>query len=185
MWVELLFVLALDRYHNIDVVGEYSRYFLLIPQAFFSVEILLHNAYNLMAEQNGDDQWLNDQRSHRMSSHKMSFWIMSTFVKWKFYELIFCRAQQLWADGIGAHKSYWNESQIIATGFQHYCKSSHRTPSMGPTWGPPGSCRPHMGPMLAPRTLLLGSVPVHLDLNWGCLFFKRVSHTWLYDRVSG
>ena len=25
---------------------------------------------------------------------------------------------------------------------------------VGPTWGPPGSCRPQMGPMLAPRTLL-------------------------------
>ena len=28
---------------------------------------------------------------------------------------------------------------------------------MGPTWGPPGSCRPQMGPMLAPWTLLSGS----------------------------
>ena len=27
---------------------------------------------------------------------------------------------------------------------------------MGPTWGPPGSCRPQMGPMLDPWTLLLG-----------------------------
>ena len=27
---------------------------------------------------------------------------------------------------------------------------------MGPTWDPPGSCRPQMGPMLAPRTLLSG-----------------------------
>ena len=27
---------------------------------------------------------------------------------------------------------------------------------MKPTWGPPGSCRPQMGPMLAPRTLLSG-----------------------------
>ena len=26
---------------------------------------------------------------------------------------------------------------------------------MGPTWGPPGSCRPQMGPMLAPWTFLL------------------------------
>ena len=26
---------------------------------------------------------------------------------------------------------------------------------MGPTWGPPGSCRHQMGPMLAPRILLL------------------------------
>ena len=28
---------------------------------------------------------------------------------------------------------------------------------MGPTWGPPGSCRPQMGPMLAPLNLLFGS----------------------------
>ena len=27
---------------------------------------------------------------------------------------------------------------------------------MGPTWGPPGSCRPEMGPMFAPWTLLSG-----------------------------
>ena len=27
---------------------------------------------------------------------------------------------------------------------------------MGPTWGPHGSCRPHVGPMLAPWTLLSG-----------------------------
>ena len=27
---------------------------------------------------------------------------------------------------------------------------------MGPTWGPPGSCRPPIGPMLAPWTLLSG-----------------------------
>ena len=29
---------------------------------------------------------------------------------------------------------------------------------MGPIWGPPGSCRPQMGPMLAPWTLLWGKV---------------------------
>ena len=29
---------------------------------------------------------------------------------------------------------------------------------MGPTWGPPGSCRPQMGPMLAPWTLPSGDV---------------------------
>ena len=28
---------------------------------------------------------------------------------------------------------------------------------MGPTWGTPGSCRPQMGPMLAPWTLLSGT----------------------------
>ena len=36
---------------------------------------------------------------------------------------------------------------------------------MGPTWGPPGSCQPQMGPMLAPSTLLLGWVP---ELQMSC-----------------
>ena len=29
---------------------------------------------------------------------------------------------------------------------------------MGPTWGPPGSCRPHVGPTLALWTLLSGTI---------------------------
>ena len=29
---------------------------------------------------------------------------------------------------------------------------------MGPTWSPPGSCRPQMGPMLAPWSLLSGMI---------------------------
>ena len=33
---------------------------------------------------------------------------------------------------------------------------SQRAKFMGPIWGPPGSCRPQMGPMLAPWTLLSG-----------------------------
>ena len=31
---------------------------------------------------------------------------------------------------------------------------------LGPTWGPPGSCRPQMGPKLAPLILLSGSSSV-------------------------
>ena len=31
---------------------------------------------------------------------------------------------------------------------------------MGPTWGPPGSCRPQMGPLLAPWTLLSGYIQI-------------------------
>ena len=34
---------------------------------------------------------------------------------------------------------------------------------VGPTWSPPGSCRPQMGPMLAPWTLLSG---ILLVLYW-------------------
>ena len=43
---------------------------------------------------------------------------------------------------------------------------------MGPTWGPPGSCWPQMGPMLAPWTLLSGSLKLspefaeHLQVQW-------------------
>ena len=38
----------------------------------------------------------------------------------------------------------------------YYYGASQITKFLGPTWGPPGSCRPQMGPMLAPWTLLLG-----------------------------
>ena len=36
------------------------------------------------------------------------------------------------------------------------CISSQIANFRGPTWGPPGSCRPQMGPTLAPETLLPG-----------------------------
>ena len=36
---------------------------------------------------------------------------------------------------------------------------------MVPTWGPPGSCRPKMGPMLASWTLLSGVFPNGLTVN--------------------
>ena len=37
-----------------------------------------------------------------------------------------------------------------------WTRSTQITKFIGPTCGPPGSCRPQMGPMLAPWTLLLG-----------------------------
>ena len=37
---------------------------------------------------------------------------------------------------------------------------------IGPTWGPPGSCRPQMGPMLAPWTLLLGQPTLLIVMVW-------------------
>ena len=40
----------------------------------------------------------------------------------------------------------------------HISLSTQIARFMGPTWGPPGSCRPQMGPMLAPWTLLSGNV---------------------------
>ena len=50
---------------------------------------------------------------------------------------------------------------------------------MGPTWGPPGSCRPQMGPMLAPRTLLSGLSIIWLSKFWFLPFLN-----WEWKSVS-
>ena len=42
---------------------------------------------------------------------------------------------------------------------------------MGPTWGPPGTCRPQMGPMWAPWTLLSGMILSGLTM--GCRWIVR------------
>ena len=48
---------------------------------------------------------------------------------------------------------------------------------MGPTWGPPGSCRPQMGPMLAPWTLLSGYHTSKVFCAAACakLFWSKVN----------
>ena len=40
--------------------------------------------------------------------------------------------------------------------FKHIIQITQIAKFMAATWGPPGSCRPQMGPMLAPLTLLSG-----------------------------
>ena len=47
--------------------------------------------------------------------------------------------------------------------------TAHLAKFMRPTWSPPGSCRPQMGPMLAPWTLLSGRPFVR----------KSTSHWWI------
>ena len=42
-----------------------------------------------------------------------------------------------------------------------------------PTWGPPGTCRPQMGPMLAPWTLLSVNTTNHIRTHHGPLFIWR------------
>ena len=53
---------------------------------------------------------------------------------------------QTWVVGVDKFSKVSNEPGAI----------SQITKFMGPTWGPPGSCRPQIGPMLAPWTLLSG-----------------------------
>ena len=50
---------------------------------------------------------------------------------------------------------------------------------MGPTWGPPGTCRPQLGPMLAPWTLLLGISWKFIPLIMSC------SQLWYNNSVTG
>ena len=55
---------------------------------------------------------------------------------------------------------------------------------MGPTWGPPGTCRPQMGPMLDPWTLLSGMVsPGWLLFLWIPHFFCLWS-CWQHGRLG-
>ena len=44
----------------------------------------------------------------------------------------------------------------LESGLYMYSMISQIAKLMGPTWGPPGSCRPQLGPMWAPWTLLSG-----------------------------
>ena len=53
--------------------------------------------------------------------------------------------------------SFWTDNGVdwIET-HRHSSNLTQIAKFMGPTWGPTGSCRPQMGPMLAPWTLLSG-----------------------------
>ena len=48
---------------------------------------------------------------------------------------------------------------------------------MGPTWGPPGPCRPQMGPMLAPWTLLSGKLGG--ENSWDVTAYCSIYHSVL------
>ena len=52
---------------------------------------------------------------------------------------------------------------------------------MGPTWGPPGSCQPQMGPILAPWTLL--SV-IFFDFKtlWDLMIRRRIHYQNTFPR---
>ena len=55
------------------------------------------------------------------------------------------------------------------------CMGAQIAKFMGPTWGPPGSCRPQMGPMLAPWILLSGWFR-RIDI-WRC-WCSLISLVW-------
>ena len=56
------------------------------------------------------------------------------------------------------HKALFESCRLAADAFQYWFQGPECPDSKvnGPTWGPSGFCRPQTGPILAPRTLLLG-----------------------------
>ena len=58
--------------------------------------------------------------------------------------------------------------QVITQSLMFFGITTQIAKFMGPAWGPPGSCRPQMGPMLAPWTLLSGRPQNlhHMLCNW-------------------
>ena len=55
---------------------------------------------------------------------------------------------------------------------------------MWPTWGPPGSCRPKVGPMLAPWTLLSGTCTWSEVRAWMlCNYIPQLSVTSNYSFI--
>ena len=60
---------------------------------------------------------------------------------------------------------------------------------MGPTWGPPGADRTQVGPMLAPWTMLSGSLFLKINSKENikaphCWPYMRGIHQWLVDSPS-
>ena len=53
---------------------------------------------------------------------------------------------------------------------------------MGPTWGPAGSCRPQMDPMLAPWTLLLGRIRWSLP-SMGKSCFVKLTYKGIPSKI--
>ena len=54
---------------------------------------------------------------------------------------------------------------------------------MGPTWGPPGSCRPQMGPMLAPWTLLSGEIKF-MSTSYEIVLMNVTELLWWYVKIG-
>ena len=83
---------------------------------------------------------------------------------------------------------WWLTSTIPYSITRPQCVTSDSqiTKFMGPTWGPPGSCRPQMGPMLAPWTLLSG-IPTVKEATYHCGQHSTsaiTKHDWLAAWMS-
>ena len=104
--------------------------------------------------------------------------MLSTFWSW-FHSCTHSREREIATNVSMALSWYpwryrWNRDAWKFAAYTQIAKA------MRPTWGPPGSCRPQMGPILAPWTLLSGIsiwnggtwVSLALPLEWGQKYKK-------------
>ena len=73
--------------------------------------------------------------------------------RWRIYQIEFLKCYYWCETEIWKHSYLRNISQETV----NITFTTQIARFMGPTWGPPGSCRPQMGPMSAPWTLLSGT----------------------------
>ena len=72
-------------------------------------------------------------------------------IKWK----LRCSLEHCWNFKYALDDDYYHHDDSDDNDIL-YIESSQIAKFMGPSWAPPGSCRPQMDPMLAPWTLLSG-----------------------------
>ena len=65
----------------------------------------------------------------------------------------------VWKNGVSKQPGgWWFETPSLSLWRQCHAMTSQIAKFMGPTWDPPGCCRPQMGPSLAPLNLISGIV---------------------------
>ena len=98
----------------------------------------------------------------------------SDLAGWLFWQPLGLMRFWLCPDGLNDYcQTWWNRSNL----------GSQIAKFMGPTWGPPGSCRPQLGPMLDPWTLLSAVFKHHFENAWK-EWPQSCTAWWRYPRAN-
>ena len=93
----------------------------------------------------------------------------------------------------GVHLTSFFDRSLIMGCRDVYDKTSQIARFTGPTWGPPGTCRPQMGPMLSPWTLLSGVLPTSgrptsdvltkFEIQWNFVMFLFITYSADHNEI--
>ena len=80
----------------------------------------------------------------------------------------------------------WSDRQHRSPWWMSYGVPSQIAKFMGSTWGPPGSCRPQMCPVLGPWTLLSGFCEFNIRLQYNILsYWLRLAQPYIEKKPWG